>query len=435
MTAPGRAALRRALTIGLGLAIAIGAAQAWLGTIAPVLQGELRFGFPAYLTSSRLIVDARWGPEVYDNDWFHARSLEVTDGRVAEIYRPNTPMMSLLAIPVAGWDLATARVAWLVADLLFVGIAVVAVLAALPVLRSPPWALLVVALALWWTPIRETVSLGQAYALMLALLAVGLWASLRGRWVGAELALGVAAAAKLAALPVLLLSLVRGAWRAVGTALAVGIGLAMVTLPFAGLAGWTRFAQVLVEDVVTPPASLAVPAYQSLAGLTHRLFVADPDWNRHPLVDAPWLASLVALVATVAVLGLTCWLGRRGRLEVAFGAAVAAGVLILNLAQEYHLAMLWLPAVIAVARVVEAPPRRTVMWVWGLVTAIVLIAVPWPDPDLRLSGWLLLPLAYLRLIGAWLLWAWLIADLWRERSAAEGVEQVGGRLDRVGAHG
>jgi len=70
----------------------------------------------------------------------------------------------------------------------------------------------------------------------------------------------------------------------------------------------------------------------------------------------------------------------------------------------------------------------------ALVVACVLVAAPWPYEDPRLSGWLL-PLAYPRLIGAWLLWAWLVADLWRARSVAEGHEQVGGRLDRVGAHG
>jgi hypothetical protein len=96
--------------------------------------------------------------------------------------------------------------------------------------------------------------------------------------------------------------------------------------------------------------------------------------------------------------------------------------------------MLWLPAVIALARVVEDAQRRGPWWVVTLVAAVVLLAAPWPYEDPRWSGWLL-PLAYPRLIGAWVLWAWLIGDLWRGRSAPERVEQVGGRLDRVGAHG
>src|SRR4029079_19585789 len=126
--------------------------------------------------------------------------------------------MSLLALPVVGLDLAAARAVWLVVDLVLGAIAGAAVLAAVPGLRPEALSALVVALAIWWMPIRETVSLGQAYALMLALQAVALWAGLRGRWVGAGAALGVAAATKLAALPVLLLLAVRGAWRAVLTA-------------------------------------------------------------------------------------------------------------------------------------------------------------------------------------------------------------------------
>src|SRR5262245_45149564 len=112
------------------LAIA-GALTFFTGTVEPTID-HLRFGFPAYYTSARLAIDGDWTPDVYDDAWFAARSLEFTDGRVQEIYRPNTPVMSLMAAPIAGFDIQTARRLWLVLDLLCVAVGFAALLAAIP---------------------------------------------------------------------------------------------------------------------------------------------------------------------------------------------------------------------------------------------------------------------------------------------------------------
>jgi hypothetical protein len=385
------------------------------GTVVPALD-TLRYGFPVYYTSSRLVVDGEWSPDVYDNAWFFARSLELTDGRIGEIYRPNTPVASLLAIPIAPLDIEAARRIWLVADLALIVVAIVVLIAALPVLRSPPRIVAVIALFLWWAPLRETVSLGQAYALMLALQAVALWAVVGGRATTAGLAVGAAVAAKLAAVPLFLLLAVRGSVRSVAVALGTAIVLAGLTVGFAGLDGWTRFLGVLGDDVLRPPPSVAVTAFQSATGVLSHLFAPDPRWNPDAVAALPALAGAGALLATGVVLGLTLWLGRDGRADVAVGAAITAGVLVVNLTQEHHFAMLLVPAVVSLARWLESPERRVLDVVW-LALAFLLLAAPlaYKDPLLA-DGWIAL-LAYPRLYGAWLLWAWLIRELWFDRLA------------------
>jgi hypothetical protein len=126
------------------------------------------------------------------------------------------------------------------------------------------------------------------------------------------------------------------------------------------------------------------------------------------------LATAVALVATAVVLGLTLWLGRDGRPDIAVAAAITAGVLVVNLTQEHHLAMLLVPAVVSLARWLETSERRVLDIAW-LALAFFLLAAPLPykDPSLA-DGWIAL-LAYPRLYGAWLLWAWLIRDLLLDR--------------------
>ena len=280
-------------TLGFLAVAALAVLGGWIlvtRTVLPALD-TMRFGFPVYYTSSRLVVDGEWSPDVYDNAWFFARSLELTDGRVGEIYRPNTPVASLLAIPIASLDIETARRIWLVADLALIVVTIVVLIAALPVLRSPPRILAVIALFLWWAPLRETVSLGQAYALMLALQAVALWAVVRGRASTAGVAVGAAVAAKLAAVPVLLLLAVRGSIRSVVVALGTAIVLAGLTVGFAGLDGWSRFIGVLGDDVFRPPPSVAVTAFQSTTGLFMHLFAPDPQWNPGAVAALPVLAS------------------------------------------------------------------------------------------------------------------------------------------------
>ena len=383
------------------------------GTVRPALD-TMRFGFPVYYTSSRLVVDGDWSPDVYDNAWFFDRSLDLTDGRIGEIYRPNTPVASLLAIPIASIDIETARRIWMAADLALIVLTVVLLLAALPVLRSPPRIAAVIALFLWWAPLRETVSLGQAYALMLALQAVALWAVVRGRAATAGVAVGAAIAAKLAAVPLFLLLAVRGSIRSVAVAVGTAIVLAGLTLGFAGLEGWTRFIGVLGDDVMRPPTSVAVTAFQSTTGLFAHLFAPDPRWNTGAVAALPVLATAAALLATGVVLGLTLWLGRHGRADIAVGAAVTSGVLVVNLAQEHHFTMLLVPVVVALARWLETTERRLLDIAWLALAAFLLAApLPYEDPSLA-DGWIAL-LAYPRLYGAWLLWAWLIRELWLAR--------------------
>lgn len=410
---PGARWARRALLAGVVALAVLGVAHAFATSIVPAAT-NLRFGFPSYYTSSRLALTGAWTPEVYDDRWFAERTLELTDGEIREVYRPNTPVMSLLALPVAGLDVMTARRAWLAVDLAFVAVAIAALLAALPTLRRPLRAALLVALAAWWFPLRETVGLGQAYALMLALQAVALWALARGRDGAAGMSLGVAAAAKLAALPVLLVLAVRAAWRPVVVALATAAALAFATLWFAGSDGWSTFARAVVADVVQPPAFLSVTAYQSTTGLLGHLFTLDPAWNREPIAVLPWVASLGAAAATLVVIAVTAWLGRTGRVELAIGTAVAAGLLVLNLAQEYHFAMLLVPAAVALAAFLDGPRRTVLSAAWlGLALVVAGAPLPYEDPGLA-AGWLALA-AYPRLYGTILLWAWLVRALWRER--------------------
>ena len=74
---------------------------------------SMTHGFVSYYAASRLLVSGALGPQAYDDRWFGAYVQEVTQSSVREIFIPNPPTMSLMAIPMAWLDARTARMAWL----------------------------------------------------------------------------------------------------------------------------------------------------------------------------------------------------------------------------------------------------------------------------------------------------------------------------------
>ena len=66
----------------------------------------------------------------------------------------------------------------------------------------------------------------------------------------------------------------------------------------------------------------------------------------------------------------------------------------------------------------EPKQRRRV----AIAFALLAVPLPYKDPVLA-AGWTAL-LAYPRLYGAWLLWAWLVREMWADRRA-EAVSHVG----------
>ena len=318
----------------------------------------LRFGFPVYYTSSRLVVEGEWSPDVYDNAWFIARSLRPDrrpdrrdlpaehPGGVAPRDPDRVPRHRHRPADLAGGRPRPGRGDDRRSHRRAAGPSV----AATDPGRHRP------------VPVVGATAgdgvLGQAYALMLALQAVALWAVVRGRASAAGVAVGAAVAAKLAAIPVLLVLAVRGSIRGVAVAVGTAIVLAGLTVGFAGLDGWTPVRR-------RPRRRRAPPAAQCRGDglpIDHRAVRApvrpgsavEPGCRR----GAPRAGDAAGSPATGVALGLTLWLGRDGRADVAVGAAIAAGVLVVNLAQEHHFAMLLVPAVVSLARWLDPGAAR-----------------------------------------------------------------------------
>lgn len=137
-------------------------------------------------------------------------------------------------------------------------------------------------------------------------------------------------------------------------------------------------------------------------------------FNPEPLWSAPPLATLLNLLVSFAVLGVTFWLARDAALENAFAAFVTLSVILFPLAIEYHYTLMLLPLVIMSARVFETRQRGDMVW---LATIVILFYLPfdWNAPRWNAREFVLL--AYPRLYGGWLLWLWLLKQMWLQNTA------------------
>src|SRR5688572_27697268 len=71
--------------------------------------GSVTHGFVSYYAASRLLVSGELGPQAYDDRWFGEVVQRMTASNVREIFIPNPPTMSLMAVPLVGFEPRSAR--------------------------------------------------------------------------------------------------------------------------------------------------------------------------------------------------------------------------------------------------------------------------------------------------------------------------------------
>jgi hypothetical protein len=386
---------RQLIHVGLWtLVLVLGARFARFTVSAAVRPSN---GFAAYYTASRLVKEGVDVSRFYDDAWFRAEIAEYGPD-VNDIYNLNPPTTALLLLPLAGLDYTAARIAWTFFNLMCLTGAV-GWLMQQTGFRGL-WIPGFIAFALLYQPVYANFSQGQAYVLMLVLLAMA-WHGYRHRraWV-LGIALGLMLVLKTAGVLLWLLLLVQGRWRALAWGAASALIVGLVTLPGLGLNAWRTYFHLLPGLSARP--ELAVTAYQTLPGFVRHLLVFDERWNPAPLFHAPALANWLVGLGFVVMAGLSTYRAHiTDRADLIFAAFASANVILSPVSLDYHYALLLVPIVILMAWVRE----QAVAWPGIVLAAAMLLLaadLPYRAPQLAAGAWALL--TYPTLYGAWLLW-------------------------------
>jgi hypothetical protein len=386
-----------------GQSIALACAAVVLTAFTIYSARSMTHGFVSYYAASRLLVAGDLGPQVYDDRWFGAYVQDITQSTVREIFIPNPPTMSLLAIPVAWLDARTARMAWLAASLAAFIAAVCALVqwsARYGRQVSPPVLLLVLLAPAVFTNLR----IGQGYLFVFALFAWAVALLARGRDAAGGALLGTLLALKTSGVALAALLAARRRWRALAAAATVAVLLALAISPFIDASMWMVYPDH-VRAYVNRPAS-SVTAYQTTLSLFRRLCVADPTWNPSPAASCSSIALVVPTLLTGGATLLTAIVAMRSRRPESWLAAAAAlSVLTLPAVAEPHFVLMGIPLLLITLR----------PWELAIVGTLLIIPLEITAEKFTTGWWALV--AYPRLYAAWLLWAASVREMFAGRAA------------------
>jgi glycosyl transferase family 87 len=368
-------------------------------TALPAAQ-RLSHGFMAYYVGAQTLREGAPATQLYDDPWFSGRVMQMSHGRVTDIYLANPPTLAVAWLPFAYLSVETARGVWIGFSVLCLALSFWLIANELGCSRQP-WALLAMsALFTLPAPVREQFFLGQMYACVLLLHVLGWSAYIHRRDATAGLALGLAMALKISGWPIGLLLLAQRRWSGVATAIATGAAAVLLTLPWVGFAAWhTLLAQEIPHIMHWGAATLT--AYQDTTGLWQHLFRYDATYNPMPLIDAPRLATALTLATTLGA----CWalIARERPAVTAFAAAVALSELLSPAAEQYHYIVLLLPLTVLWDAAWRSRNRALG---FSALAATLLIACPM-DYQATHPAWTLIQ-SYPRLIGGWIAFAALL---------------------------
>lgn len=214
-------------------------------------------------------------------------------------------------------------------------------------------------IALSFLPVFMALANGQASAYLLALLAACLFAVRSDHPLLAGAALAAASIKPVYVLPILLVFLIQRRWRILVWYVATGVLLILAPVPIFGVEIYRSYLQLLAQisswqgrsvhhplwyhHVPIAPGIFAAQWNHSLAGFT-QLFLANPG------------STIAYAGLSVGVLSLVVVSARqRSEIEISFGIAIIAGLLVSPHTLAYDLSLLLIPVAIALRFRLIAP--------------------------------------------------------------------------------
>lgn len=374
----------------------------WKGVVSA--REPFSHGYVGYYAAFKLFIEEGWSAKVYDNSWFSAYSLSVSDGKVGEVVRPNIPTMAMVGFPTAFFPLASGRVVWVIEGMLFAVAGIVFLCAAIRPQKTWEFYGLTFAFALFFPPLIRNLEIGQAYLSIFFLLGLFLYGiqTKHDGLAGATLAL--AFMLKTAGLFLWFIPFIHRKWGVLVWGIGVSIFIALITLPKTGLDTWQAYPSTLWETNSDP--ILTATAYQSIPGLLNHLFRYHELWSPAPLLEAPALARTLVYGTAFLGLGYTLWKIRKASLDLQTAALLTLNTLIIPLVEEHQLVLMLIPITLLSANIVKFPfhwqrERASVLLLLAGVILLIL-PIPYKNPLLHV-GWVSF-LAYPRVYGNILLW-------------------------------
>lgn len=350
-------------------------------------------GFASYYTASKLLSAGEDVDQFYNNDWFSSKVKNYVP-EVYEIYHVNFPTTSLLLLPLSAFSYSSAKVIWTIFNLLIFIVTTGFMLKEFEFKKNclPP----ILILVFLFQPLYANFYYGQAYIFIFCLLVLAWYAYKTDSDLFLGFLVGLIFIIKSTSFIFFIFLLIQKKWKSLTAALFTVLIVALLSLPWIGINAWSAYIEKFINFISHP--TLSVTAYQTIHSFFYHFFILNQQWNPEPVTNLPALGKILSTLSILIVLIIISFKAHHlKKSDLAFGAFVAAGLIISPVSLDYHYTISLLPIFILISWVLKNQSRT----VWAaLILFIILIAAYIPYTSTKVTdGWLAI-LAYPKLYGA-----------------------------------
>ena len=354
-------------------------------------------GFASYYTASKLLIEGEDVADFYDDDYFSLKVKDYVPG-VYEIYFVNMPTTALVFLPIANFDYKTARLIWIIFNLIILAIIVGLIIRRMKF--EGIWLPVVLILFLSFQPLYANISYGQVYIFIFCLLVLAWFANSSNNETLLGIIMGSVFILKTSGPFLWVLFAIQKKWKSLILIFATVIILFITTLPLVGLNSWSAYGNKLLNYTSSP--TLSVTAYQTIHSFFHHFFVFDEQWNPEPLINLPLVGKSLTMIFTLLILVITI-IGayKFKKSALAFGTFIIAGIILNPASIDYHYVLMLIPVFILFGWLIKNP--SVVLWsLFAISFLLIAASLPYISPKITSGHWALF--AYPKLYGALGLW-------------------------------
>ena len=328
--------------------------------------------FQDYYLAARLYRQGYSLEQIYDWTWIQRQKDHAGIQVPLVAFALLTPFSLLPVLPFSSLPPLLAKRCWLVVNLVLLGLAAY-LLQRMSRLGARRVAILTF-LAI--VPLRTNFMNGQEYVLLLFLFTASAWLYFKNRGLAAGLTLAVAGALKIYPSLFLIFFVRKKQWRAAAGLVAGSIVFWLLSW---SLFGFETIRTYLVEVLPWPLRAEGQDPYNinwnTFSAVLHRLFVAEPELNPHPVAHLPVLYAVLQPICQGLIFVPFLWLMGSSRAAVArekllWGTYVAMLLILSTNPGSYDFVALIMTAVLTIGYLKEAGRAREaaiVVALYGLV--------------------------------------------------------------------
>ena len=315
----------------------------------------LNTDFPNYYLTALLRLEHRPVDRAYEWIWFQRQKdhNQIPQGLVGFV--PNPPLCAAPMLLLGSLTALAAKRVWILLNLACLA----AALCVLRRLTELGWRHLLLLAGLCLLPLRTNFILGQYYVVILLLICLAYFASVRGHRFTSGSLLAAAAWLKLFPAVFIVLFLRKRDWRAVAGLIAGFAVLAMISILIFGL---DMHRVWLLEVLPRAFRGEMVGPYDlqwsSFSSLWHRLFLFEPELNPRPFLSSPALYAVAqALTGTALLFAFLLSTDRPVKKQTEaweWAAFLTLLLLLSSMPSSYHYVVLIFAAIVGVDAMVRA---------------------------------------------------------------------------------